>query len=98
MRALAHAQSHCCTTSAPLANQVRTNHGGKATLNGDIIHIIYTPDHFSTFPHFAPNGTAVNGGIPQRGNLSLHLALVQREVKAMFPNASYDGCVCTMST
>eukprot|EP00035_Acanthoeca_spectabilis_P001287 m.79000 g.79000 ORF g.79000 m.79000 type:complete len:436 (-) comp10769_c0_seq1:129-1436(-) len=42
-----------------------------------------------------PNPTgpagAVNGGVPQAGNLSLHLDLTRSNVEAMMPDPDYDG-------
>lgn len=64
-----------------------------------MIWTIYCPTHFKTFPHFTEltlaNGRTVlepvNGGIPQRGNLSLHLEQVHRDVDALFPDPDYHG-------
>jgi hyaluronoglucosaminidase len=42
-------------------------------------------------PHFAPDGTAVNGGIPQLGNLTLHLDKFKRDLAAEIPDPNYRG-------
>ena len=68
---------------------VRTN--ANAEFNGNVVHTIYCPTSFSTFPHFDENGTAVNGGIPQRGNLTWHLDTVTRDVESLFPDVNFDG-------
>lgn len=64
------------------------------SFNGDVVHVIYCPTHFSTFPHFAVTSDGVrpiNGGIPQRGNLSLHLEQVRTDVLSLFPDPDYSG-------
>ena len=42
------------------------------------------------WPCFAPNGTALNGGIPQRGDLDRHLAKVKSDIAARLP-VGFDG-------
>ena len=42
-------------------------------------------------PHFATDGTAVNGGLPQLGNLTLHLELFERDFAAMIPMLEMAG-------
>ena len=42
------------------------------------------------FPHY--NGdTPVNGGIPQRGNITLHVALLEAGIARWLPDPDYDG-------
>lgn len=40
-------------------------------------------------PHFDTNSTPINGGIPQNGNLSLHLGKFRRDLAAMIPDPAY---------
>ena len=68
---------------------VRTN--ANNSFNGAVVHTIYCPTYFSTFPHFDTTGAAVNGGIPQRGDLNHHLDQVRKDVDTLFPHADYRG-------
>ena len=80
---------------APTFSEYSVRANTNNTFNGNVVWTIYCPTHFSTFPHFATqsDGSAkpVNGGIPQRGNLSMHLDQVRRDVQALFPDPLYDG-------
>ena len=71
-----------------------------AAMDGAATTIIYaTPPgtsrypgcYFGTFPTIGPNGTRVNGGVPQRGNLTAHLERVRADVVTLFPDANYSG-------
>ena len=72
---------------------VRANQNN--TFNGDTVWTIYTPTHFKTFPHLSEgvdgSVTPVNGGIPQRGNLSYHLEQVRSDVLSLFPDPAFAG-------
>ena len=84
--------TYCDDTAAPdfAAFGVRAN--GNASFNGDVVWTIYCPTSFSTFPHYDQDTShPVNGGIPQRGNLSLHLDTVRRDVGSLFPNEDFAG-------
>ena len=69
---------------------VRAN-GPNATFNGDVVWTIYCPTSFSQFPHFDEENRPINGGIPQRGNLSLHLDTVRQDVERLFPDEAFAG-------
>lgn len=45
------------------------------------------------WPAIDAAGTAYNGGIPQRGNLTKHLAQVATDVASTFPNPEHDGMI-----
>jgi hyaluronoglucosaminidase len=67
-----------------------------SSFNGDIVTVIYCPTHFHTFPHFEVTASTgetrpVNGGIPQRGNLTTHLAQVRADVEDLFPDPNFGG-------
>jgi len=68
-----------------------------ASFNGDNVWTIYCPTWFSTFPHMKQQEggsfVPVNGGIPQRGNLSAHLAQVAADMDTLFPDADADGYI-----
>ena len=46
-------------------------------------------------PHFASDGSAVNGGIPQAGNLTLHLTKFRVDFAALVPEPTSKG-VCLL--
>ena len=57
--------------------------------NGDAMTIFYNHPGNSTigdWPAFYDNGTAVNGGIPQLGDLQAHLAKVRSDIEASLPH------------
>jgi hypothetical protein len=72
--------------------------------NGATVSTVYTA-LTAALPRYAPPNAscldcpnhgccaAVNGGIPQRGNLSRHLASVGAAVQALFPQPSFSGLV-----
>lgn len=44
------------------------------------------------FPYLGfPNDTIINGGIPQLGNLSLHLALAEDDINSLMPDPDFTG-------
>ena len=43
------------------------------------------------WPFLAANGERVNGGVPQAGNLSLHLGAVRSQVPVMVPDVDFSG-------
>jgi len=43
------------------------------------------------FPYYDDNGTAINGGIPQLGNLDEHLKLVAEQVVGWIPDHNWSG-------
>lgn len=55
---------------------------------------IYYRDHLGTYPYLSHEGGKVNGGLPQLGNLSVHLALTTTEVSGMLrPNFTGLGVI-----
>ena len=64
--------------------------------NGDAITILYNhPGNITLgdWPCVGDGGTEYNGGIPQLGNLSKHLAAVKRDVEAAFPDPQHRGII-----
>lgn len=58
---------------------------------GDRIAILYDP---GDFPAILRNGNDLflrNGGVPQEGNLTLHLDVFKETVEALIPDESFDG-------
>jgi hypothetical protein len=43
------------------------------------------------WPTIGDDGSVVNGGVPQAGNLSLHLDTVRQTVVQWLPDPDYDG-------
>jgi len=46
---------------------------------GDVITLLYNT---GTWPTIASNGTWLNGGVPQNGNVSLHLETLEIQLRA----------------
>lgn len=61
---------------------------GPRGFNGRAVNIY---GNNGAFPRIASDGTLVNGGVPQRGNLSLHLTKLARDLAALVPNQSFVG-------
>ena len=82
-----------CADPAPASSLtrfgIRTN--TNASFNGDVVTTLYNhPGAYTIgdWPAIYPNGTiAANGGIPQNGSLSTHLAKVRTDIAAHFPGA-----------
>ena len=74
---------------------VRANAG--AAFGGAAVTTLYNhPGAYTLgdWPSLWPNGSvAANGGIPQRGNLTRHLARVATDVVALFPDPEHAGLV-----
>ena len=72
---------------------ILTNTGN--AFNGNVVWTIYCPAHFKTFPHFRKSESgklvSVNGGIPQRGNMTVHLAEVRKDIENLFPDKDFSG-------
>ena len=70
----------------------------QARFNGEEITTLYCPKlagynfTFGLWPHY-DGTTAVNGGIPQRGNLTAHLAAVAAAIDGVFPDVDHAGVV-----
>lgn len=64
---------------------VVTNGGDDTAFDGGNITLFYK---VGLWPQLLPDNKTVNGGIPQLGNLSAHLAQVAVDVQAQMPNAT----------
>ena len=67
------------------ATGVRTNKDG--AMDGYLVTTLSNPGFW---PHFLKNGSAINGGIPQLGNLSLHEAALAAFIDEKLP-ANFSG-------
>lgn len=67
------------------------------TFNGDSVSTLYNHPGEMTIGSWpcidGSTGAEYNGGIPQLGNLSLHLAKVKRDVEAAFPDPAHSGLI-----
>ena len=52
---------------------------------------INTMGAFGLWPHITSDGSRFNGGIPQRGNLSLHLERVRQDIERYMPSPLWAG-------
>lgn len=43
------------------------------------------------YPQYKKDGTVVNGGIPQKGNLTEHLTALKARIEKELPNKKYAG-------
>ena len=62
--------------------------------NGDVVSTLYNhPGQYTIgdWPSFFANGTAINGGIPQRANVTRHLERVRNDVMRLFPDPAFNG-------
>ncbi|XP_064642249.1 hyaluronidase-like [Lineus longissimus] len=57
---------------------------------GDVMTIFY---HYQLgkFPFFLPDGRAVNGGLPQLGNLTAHLEQCKKDFRSFIPDVTFGG-------
>uniref|UniRef100_A0A1I7V957 Hyaluronidase n=1 Tax=Loa loa TaxID=7209 RepID=A0A1I7V957_LOALO len=65
----------------------------KHKFRGDIIVTLYEKQ-FGLYPYYSDSSdltSAVNGGIPQRANLSAHLSKVRSDIDKAIPNKDFDG-------
>jgi len=58
--------------------------------NGSVVNILYS-NVIGTWPYYDANENAMNGGIPQLGELARHLESVKRTVSKMIPNKDFNG-------
>jgi hyaluronoglucosaminidase len=93
-----------CAAAAPLHMEAACNYGCKApcasarrygllpcseTITGSITT---SAGDYGGWPALYADGTVrANGGVPQAGNLSLHLSLVAAGVRARVPDANFSG-------
>ena len=62
--------------------------------NGHMVTTMYNnPDHMTLgkWPCVLKNGTEINGGVPQLGNLTLHLNQVRLDIVTQLPDPGFDG-------
>jgi hyaluronoglucosaminidase len=87
-----------CPQTAPadaLTNfGIRVNEGN--AFNGKVVSTLY--NHAGNFtigawPSIDASGVEYNGGIPQLGNMTMHLAQVKADVEALFPDPAHNGYV-----
>ena len=69
---------------------IRTNaHAGYyGPLSSDAVN---TLGAFGLWPRISASGEHLNGGLPQRGNLTRHLARVARDIERYMPSADHAG-------
>ena len=61
----------------------------KGTFDGEKITIFYGPGEFPTID--GATGKYTNGGLPQLGNLSLHLEKLAQDVEELIPDKNFQG-------
>ncbi|KAK3588223.1 hypothetical protein CHS0354_010469 [Potamilus streckersoni] len=60
------------------------------SFRGDQVLILYQ-SQLGYYPMYMNDGTPKFGGLPQLGNLSLHLQKVVEDIMTLIPNPSFDG-------
>ena len=58
--------------------------------NGSVVNILYS-NVIGTWPYYDANEKAMNGGIPQLGDLDRHLDSVKRTISTMIPDKDFNG-------
>lgn len=80
--------THCFGNSLELSGFEILQNRGDAINGGNIT--LFT--HLGQFPVWGKlNDTIVNGGLPQLGNLSLHLAQVEQDIDSLIPDSNFAG-------
>jgi hypothetical protein len=80
--------SESCSSQLPLSKYgIIANANG--SFFGNRVNLFYGADVAT--PHYLKNGTAVNGGIPQRGSLAALRGATTELIVRGVTNASYDG-------
>jgi hypothetical protein len=82
-------------------SDVITKFGIKANadnaFNGNVVSTLYNHPKMMTVGYWpcidGTSGKSVNGGIPQRGNLSQHLDKVKSDIQVRFPDADHAGLI-----
>ena len=65
-----------------------------SSFNGDVVSTLYNhPGSYTIgdWPSIFPNGTTINGGIPQLVNMSRHLDAVRKDIERHFPDPDFAG-------
>ena len=68
----------------------------RGDFNGAVVTTLYNHPGSLTlgdWPCVGDDGTVFNGGIPQRGNLTRHLAAVARDIETAFPDPAHSGLI-----
>jgi hypothetical protein len=76
-------------------NQLDAPYGGTTGgYNGDAVATLhYDFGMTGLVPYYLPDGTAVNGGLPQLMNMSAHLEQWRRDIERQFPDRGFSGVV-----
>ncbi|VDP20182.1 unnamed protein product, partial [Onchocerca flexuosa] len=72
-------------------NSIIVNDGHKFL--GNAIVVFYE-EHFGLYPYYrsySDTKLAVNGGIPQRANISAHLSVVRNNISKHIPDPNFNG-------
>lgn len=88
-----NAPSHSCQTRGIKLNldKFQIKHNKELQFKGSVITLFYADyTSFGAFPYVDKNGKQVNGGIPQRVNLTRHLTLVKENIRSSL-NPDFDG-------
>ncbi|XP_050314874.1 hyaluronidase Tab y 2.0101-like isoform X2 [Anthonomus grandis grandis] len=76
----------------PMLDKYNIIHNVDSQFRGETITILYDPGDFPALLTTTANGTFYrNGGVPQEGNLTLHLEVLQESITAQIPNENYSG-------
>eukprot|EP00041_Stephanoeca_diplocostata_P020638 m.465152 g.465152 ORF g.465152 m.465152 type:complete len:304 (+) comp21626_c1_seq23:239-1150(+) len=70
-------------------------HGSNAPPTGNNGHTVNIYGNKGYFPHFLADGTAINGGLPQACNLTLHISRLEYDIRQLVPDPSFSG-VCLL--
>lgn len=91
--------SHC--TDINVSADVLTRFGVRAnennSFNGGVVSTFYnnptrmTLGMWPCYDTSAHAAVAINGGLPQLGNLTAHLAKVRKDVATLLPDPNFDG-------
>jgi len=66
-------------------------HNNHLAFKGSVISLFYADyKRFGAFPYISKDGQEINGGIPQKANITLHLELIAKELDASL-DKDFDG-------
>lgn len=76
-----------------LAKKYNISQNKYDTFRGDIITILYDPGAFPAILTSSKTRKVVlrNGGVPQEGNLTLHLDIFRKTIEELIPNEKFPG-------